>query len=103
MVVRNTPNYNNKITIKLEEEGQIKRLSNVTRMQLILNSEIIADSDVDPTIFDFTTDAKIIYIELGLITELDGEGFYKPHLIVFDTINTDGIDYGKITIYTDIS
>jgi hypothetical protein len=94
----------NTIDLMLKEDGVIVELhETVTRMDLKFSDRIYEDqyiTSVDyPTAFDWVTRGEegIVILKLGGIELTSGKDT-KVELIVYDTINTNGIVWGTVPI-----
>jgi hypothetical protein len=87
----------NIIPKKLSFKGVFVALDYVTKMQLVVNSIILADSSEDAEAFDWDTGVDgEVYIKVGELATFP-VGTHKPYLIVFDAANDNGINYGQIS------
>lgn len=81
----------NRNDLELREDGVIKNIVNTTRVVLDLDGSQIADSDVTPGIFDWTSEG----VNGRLFMKLGGQGFtpgdYTPRLVLYDATNVNGI------------
>ena len=72
-------------------------LSAITRAVLVLSNtsgDIVIDSDVTATVFNWSIGNSIIEIKLGFVNGLTAGAQYYCHLILFDaTDNPDGAEF----------
>jgi len=90
----------NSIDLLLTANGVAQSLDNITKVELVeVEGDVDAISSADhPTWFDWDTGVtgKII-IKLGS-AELTSKERYLFNLILYDAVNTNGIDWGRIAV-----
>lgn len=81
-------------------ESLIGDISQVTRIVAVCvnnANEIVIDSDITAAAFDFVTEAadSIVRLHFNDLTDFDTyeNKIFKVTLIVFDTVNTNGVRY----------
>jgi hypothetical protein len=82
----------------LKADGAAVTLSGVVKMVLDFGSEIIVDSSVTAGVFDWSGGDGGVILTLGGVTDLVVGSRYRPELIVYDATNTNGINWGKISV-----
>ena len=87
--------HDNSIDLKLLADGVAIDITNTTRMTLEFDATII-DSDLHSDVFDWSDGDGKLYLTLGAQTIT--EGTYYAELVVYDSVNTDGIVWGSFTV-----
>lgn len=82
----------------LKADGVAVNLSGVTKMVLDFSGGIVVDSSVKVGVFDWSGGSGGLILTLGGITDLVAGSQYHPMLIVYDATNTNGVNWGRITV-----
>ena len=98
----NTIDFRLKANTVLDPELKIVDLTNITRMVLSREDGFQIDSEKEPNIFDWSTNATsgIVTIQLGHLNLKEGRD--KWRLIVYDASNLKGLVWGKKAFEIDI-
>lgn len=87
--------HDNAIDLKLLADGVVFDITNTTRMTLAFGSTVI-DSDTHSNVFDWSIGDGELNLTLGAQTIATGT--YYAELVVYDSVNTDGIVWGSFTV-----
>ena len=87
--------HDNTIDLKLLADDVTQDITGTTRMTLSFGSTLI-DSDVHSGVFDWSDGDGKLYLTLG--DETIVAGTYYSELVLYDSVNTDGIVWGSLTI-----
>ena len=90
--------HDNNIDLLLKADGAAHDITNTTRMTLSFGSTLI-DSAIHSGVFDWTPGDGKLYLSLGAQTITAGT--YYSELIVYDSVNTNGIVWGSFTILVE--
>lgn len=81
---RDNPNL-----IEIKQDGELIDFSAITRMVVNFNgSSVIADSDSDPTLFDWSKGDGVVEFNFNNLVVEPGQ--YTATLITFDSLHTSG-------------
>lgn len=87
--------HDNTIDTILTADGVAYDITNTTRMTLSFGSTLV-DSDLHSGVFDWTVGDGKLFLTLGAQTITAGT--YTSELVVYDSVNTNGIVWGRMTI-----
>lgn len=87
--------HDNTIDTILTADGVAYDITNTTRMTLSFDSTLI-DSAVHVNVFDWSEGDGKLFLTLGAQTITAGT--YTSELVVYDSVNTNGIVWGRMTI-----
>ena len=87
--------HDNTIDTILTADGVAYDITNTTRMTLSFG-DILIDSDVHTDVFDWDDGDGKLFLTLGAMSITAGT--YASELVVYDSVNTNGIVWGKMTI-----
>ncbi len=82
----------------LKADGASVDLSGVSKMVLDFGGGISVNSDDDSVVFDWSGGFGGLVLAMGGISELVAGKQYQPSLTVFDALNTNGVNWGKIDV-----
>ena len=82
----------------LMADGIAVDLAGVTKMVLDFGSGISVDSSVTAGVFDWSGGSGGLILTLGEVSALVVGSRYRPELIVYDATNTNGVNWGQITV-----
>ena len=87
--------HDNSIDLKLLADGVVVDITNTTRMTLAFDTTVI-DSDLHSDVFDWSVGDGELNLTLG--AETIATGTYYAELVVYDSVNTEGIVWGSFTV-----
>ena len=87
--------HDNSIDLKLLADGAAVDITNTTRMTLEFDATLI-DSDLHSDVFDWSVGDGELDLTLGAQTITAGT--YFTELVVYDSVNTEGIVWGSFTV-----
>jgi len=88
---------NNRFDVILKEDGTAVDLSGVTHINVVFNSGTSVSSVARSTWFDWTSGASgEVRFSFGGTTVTPG--YYDAEVLVYDVVNTSGINWGTIPI-----
>lgn len=87
--------HDNTIDLVLLADDVAQNITNTSRMTLSFGALLI-DSAVHSGVFDWTIGDGKVYITLG--AQSITAGTYYSQLVVYDSVNTNGIVWGELTI-----
>ena len=87
--------HDNSIDLKLLADGVAVDITNTTRMTLEFDA-ILIDSDLHSDVFDWSVGDGELDLTLGAQTITAGT--YFTELVVYDSVNTEGIVWGSFTV-----
>lgn len=87
--------HDNTIDVILTADGVAYDITNTTRMTLSFDDTII-DSDLHSGVFDWGDGDGKLFLTLGAQTI--AVGTYTAELVMYDSVNTNGIVWGRLTI-----
>lgn len=90
--------HDNTIDLLLRADGVAYDITSTTRMTLDFGGTVI-DSAVHTSVFDWSDGDGKLYLTLG--DETIATGTYEADLVVYDSVHTNGIMWGMITILVE--
>jgi len=87
--------HDNTIDLLLKADAVACDITNTTRMTLSFGAAYI-DSDLHAGVFDWSDGDGKLYITLG--AQSITAGTYYSELVVYDSVNTNGIVWGSFTV-----
>jgi hypothetical protein len=95
-VYKNRDNTND---LLLKADGVAIDLSAITKMELIGDGWSV-DSTTNPAVFDFSAGGGVVVLSLGGVEGMSaGKGWVD--IIVYDSDNTNGVNWGSFPIYVE--
>lgn len=89
---------NNTNDFTLKEDGEAVDLSTVEKMELIFEDDTTISSETDSAVFDWSEGGGKLILALGGLSNIEAGESYAVSLIVYDSANQDGVNWGKIYI-----